>query len=262
MIRKTVMLACALAFSPPAHASDWEKIYTPVDFGSDLISSTVDPEVIPSTGNIEADTNMMWRRGFAPIGYTSFNTSNSKTGDAVKLAKKLKARYLTVGTSFAGSTTATLPISTPTTSTTYTRGTASATGTGGYASGTYSGTSTTYGSQTSYIPYTINRFDKGAVYFKEAPKNGVGILFYELSPEQIAQLETRRAIVVGAIRDGSPAYLADMLPGDIITIVNGQPADVANWRAAIHSSAEVTVKFMRNGTFREKAITIPPDWQG
>lgn len=256
-----VILAAVLSLSvtQSAAANDWEKFFTPLKSTTSL-PSTAEPEIIPSTGDFDQDIGGMWRRGFAPIGYTSFSTGNDKTKDAQRFAKKLQARYVIVRTNLASSSTASMPITTPTTQTSYTNGTANAYGSGGYASGTYSGTTTTYGSQTSYIPIQINRFNKLAVYFQEVPKTGLGIYYRELTAHEIASLESRRAIPVQFVRDGSPAYLADILPGDIVTHLNGQPADSQAVDTAVRGPQPIRVRLIRNGTPRELAITVPADW--
>lgn len=250
-----------LFLTQAAHANDWEKFYTSFGPTDGLIPASASPEIVPSTGNIDQDLETMWRRGYAAIGYTSFTTSNDKTKDASRFAKKLNARYLIVATDLESSRTASIPLTTPTTTTSQTRGTASAYGNGGYANGTYSGTTTTYGSQTSYIPITINRFSKMAVYFMELPRYGAGILPRELNAQEITAIESRRAFVVRFVRDGSPAYIADLLPGDIVTHVNGQPADQEAWQAAIRGEQPLSVHVVRNGKPRDLTLTIPPDWR-
>ena len=179
----------------------------------------------------------------------------------MKLARKLKARYVVVSTSLQSSQTTSVPLTLPNTTTSTTNGTVSANGSGGYATGSYNGTTTTYGTQTTYIPITVNRFEKSAIFFMEAPKHGAGIRMRDVNDKEVAALETRRALVVMFVRDGSPAYNADMLPGDIVLQVNGKPADAATWLAAIQSDALLKVHFLRNGQPHDKEIAIPPDWQ-
>lgn len=261
MIRIAIAAVAVFASIVPAQASDWEKFYTPIPGFGELLDSNADPEQLPSQGNVDADMDAMWRKGFAPIGYTYFNASNTKTKDGLKFAKKLKARFIVVGTKYTGSNSGSIPITTPTTSTTYSSGNASAYGSGGYATGNYSGTSTTYGSKTTYMPFSVDRYDKFGIYFKEMPKHGIGVMFRELTAEEVSRLETRRAIAIVSIRDGSPAYLADMLPGDIVTSINAEPADVETWRRAMTGASVAAIKFFRNGATREVTIPIPADWR-
>lgn len=107
----------------------------------------------------------------------------------------------------------------------------------------------------------MNRYDKFGIYFKEKPKHGIGVMFRELKADEVTRLETRRAVAIISIRDGSPAYQADMLPGDIITSVNGEPADVETWGRAMTGSSVVKISFFRNGTTRDLTILIPPEWR-
>src|SRR5207248_10480767 len=99
--------------------------------------------------------------------------------------------------------TTSMPLTLPTTTTSTSNGNVSVSGSGGYANGTYSGTTTTYGSRTTYFPMTVNRFSKVGLYFAEAPRTGSGILPRELNQDEIAKYETQRAFVIRYIRDGS-----------------------------------------------------------
>ena len=108
---------------------------------------------------------------------------------------------------------------------------------------------------------TVNRFDKIGVYFMEIPKYGAGILPRDLTAEEVARFETRKAFAVRFVRDGSPAYKADLLPGDVVLRVNGEPADNEAWQKAIRSAAPLKVNLDRNGKQRELEIVIPDDWR-
>lgn len=251
-----------LGMSQVANANDWEKFYRPNGNTIDqTLPSTSDPEVVASTGDFEHDMELMYRKGFAPIGFTSFNSPNSKTDDAIRLAKKLQAQYLIMGTNLVSTRTVALPLTLPNTTTSTTNGTVSAYGRGGYANGTYSGTTTTYGSSTTYIPMTVNRFRKEAIYFRQIPKMGIGIATRDLTTQEISVLETRRAIAVRFVRDNSPAYLADVLPGDIFLQINGQPVDLDTLKGAARGPQPFTVHLIRNGKPRDISISVPADWQ-
>ncbi|HZU64588.1 MAG TPA: PDZ domain-containing protein [Novosphingobium sp.] len=252
----------ALCVGQTAHANDWEKFYRPIDsFSSSVIDYDGEPEMLNSSGNLDGDIEQMWRKGFAPIGYTSFETGNNKTGDAVRFAKKLKARYLIVHANLQSSRTTSMPLTLPNTTTSYTNGNASAYGSGGYAHGTYSGTTTTYGTKTTYIPITVNRFSKAAIYFQEVPKIGFGVFSRELTPAEMQRLETRHAVAVRFVRDGSPAYVADIFPGDIITKINGLPVGTEVVKAALIGPQPVTLHVDRNGQQKDISVNVPPEWQ-
>lgn len=247
-----------LSFATAAIANDWQKFYTPFPGGDQYQKTQEEPEQIASTGNFDHDIEAMWHRGYGPIGYTHFTTGNGKTKDAARFAKKLGARYVVVATQLVSSQQSYLPWTTPTTNRSTTTGTATVTGRGGTAYGTYSGTTTTSGTSTTYIPYTVNRFEKGAIYFGKAPEGGSGIFGRGLTNEEVALIESQRAFAVQYIRNGSPAYIANLLPGDIIAEVNGQPADEANWKSARAQSSSLKLKVYRNSQIREITLNVPP----
>ena len=252
-MKKSAMIALALAASAPAFGNDWQKFYHSVQDARMVIPWQGPPETVMSSGNLVDDTGVMWRRGFALIGYSAFNSPNNKTTDAIKWATELKARYVMLGTDLVSSRTTALPLTLPHTTSSTTNGNVGTT--------PFSATTTHYGAQTSFIPVTVNRFDKLALYFSEVPKKGTGILPRDLTPAEVASLDTQRAMAVRAVRDGSPAYEADILPNDLIIEVNGSPADLTNWQAAVRKDPVLHVKLMRNGQHREVSISIPAQWR-
>lgn len=250
-----------VALSSPAAANDWEKYYTSLGGTTGLIPSRFDPEIVRSTGDIERDMEMMFRRGYEAIGYTSFETGNAQTKDAFKLARRLTARYMILDIKLSSTDTMSLPFHRPTTSTSYSSGTVSGYGSSGRVTGTYSGTTTTHGSETTYVPFTVNRFSKFALFFMEIPKRGLGLSLRDLTNEQMAAVETRRAAAVKWVRDGSPGYKADIFPGDIILAVNGEPYDYDALIAATRQDQPFVITVFRNGQRRDISLTVPEDWR-
>lgn len=258
---RLAITAFALISASPLSANAWEKNFNRWLEEGNYILSERDPEVISSVGNIEADIEAMYRAGYVPVGVSHFESKNSKTRDAVRWAKEIGAAYLIVLTDLQSSRTGAIPWTSPTSSTTVSNGTASVFGSGGSATGTYSGSSTTYGSQTTYLPFTINTYTKVAIYFVEEPKIGVGIYARQLTDAEVTRLETRRSLAVRFVRDGSPAYLADILPNDIILEINGKPADPQNWWIEILDENPDTLKIDRAGKIRELDLVVPPEWR-
>jgi len=92
----------------------------------------------------------------------------------------------------------------------------SAYGYGGYAS--YSGTAytTTYGSKTTYIPYTVHRSDYLATYWIKMKPPIFGTHIKDLTPEIRQQIGSNKGMLVYAVIKGSPAFEADILKGDVL----------------------------------------------
>jgi hypothetical protein len=82
--------ASTIGLSATAHANAWEKNFRAIPTNDAVISWSGEPETVPSTGDLDADLEAMWRKGFALIGYSSFKSDNSKTNDAVRFGKKLE----------------------------------------------------------------------------------------------------------------------------------------------------------------------------
>ena len=255
-----VALACLLlATSFEARANDWEKFYRQAPAGLTPILPTDRPaEVIPLPEDPRDLVDSMWRQGYAVIGVSSFNSSNAATKDAVRFATKLKAAYVAVTTQLSSSRTVDMPLTTPTSTTSYTNGSVSASGTGGYANGNYSGTTTTYGTQTTHIPITVNRFEKVAIYLGPVAKQGSGLLVRAPSADEVTRFESRHLLIVRAIRDGSAADRANLLEGDVIQTINGDGATFDTFGAAIKSGKPLALHLIRAGQPRDITVTLPP----
>jgi len=113
------------------------------------------------------DPKPFMQQGYAVIGYSSFNSGhNEPDSEAVAQAKKIGADLVViVDPNYTGSVTSQIPLTLPTTTTSQTNGSATAYGSGGSVTAYGNSTTTTYGSRTTYIPMTVNRYDYGAVYF-------------------------------------------------------------------------------------------------
>lgn len=162
-------------------------------------------------------------QGYVVIGYSSFNSGhNEPDSEAIAQAKKLGADLVViVDPSYTGSITSQIPLTTPTSTTSYTNGSATAYGSGGSVTAYGNAMTTTYGSKTTYIPMTVNRYDYGAVYFIKQ-KFVLGVQWRPLKSEERQELQSNSGLYVNTVVNGTPAFRSDILPGDIIESVNGQ----------------------------------------
>ena len=99
-------------------------------------------------------TFKMFENGYALIGYSDFYGRKIDDSQAIEQGKKVKASIVIVYSKFKDTISGATPLILPDTKTSTTNVTASAFGSGGYATGYGSGTTTTYGTQTMYMPYT------------------------------------------------------------------------------------------------------------
>lgn len=164
------------------------------------------------------------KRGYVLVGTSFFNSGSNESEDAaVEQGRKVGADLvLILNPRYTGSSTTALPFTTPTTSTSYSSGTATAYGPSGPVSAVASGTTTTYGTQTTYIPITVHRMDYGAAYFVKQ-RWGLGVLWRDLNDAERQALQSNKGVAVRVVVDDTPAFAADILPGDLILAVNGSP---------------------------------------
>jgi membrane-associated protease RseP (regulator of RpoE activity) len=222
-----------------------------------------DPQVARTAGPMnETLLRPYERQGYLPIGYSSFTSGYQQNDDdAVDQGRKHAADLvLIVGSEYSGSVTSTVPITTPTTSTSYTTGTATAFGTGGSATAFGNSTTTTYGSNTNYVPITVDRFQYGAVYLVKQ-RFHLGVRDRDLNDDERQQLQTNHGVYILFVVDGSPAYASDMLPGDVVTAVDGTRVDGAasmNDLLAGKAGQVVELTILRQGKTISKSVSMPP----
>jgi hypothetical protein len=253
-----------LIAASPAWADDYSKFYQAAPAGSiALLPSTVPAEVAPSSGDFRDDTLRMWERGYALVGYSFFNGQIRDPSKALKFATKLKARYVVATAGQISETSGSVPLALPTSNTAQTFGTVSTGNSyGASATGTFNATTTTNGVQTAYIPFTSRRADQVAAFFQPVERKGSGVYGRDLTAEERAAIGTNHALFVLAVREGSPAFEADVLPGDIILSVNGERLTMDAWNAAMRAPAGTNVKvgLQRRGADKTVAVTIPGNW--
>jgi Trypsin-like serine proteases, typically periplasmic, contain C-terminal PDZ domain len=201
--------------------------------------------------------------GYFPIGYSDFTSGRRQFGDgAISQGKRVGADLVVeIDPQYAGQTSTVLPITTPNNSTSYTTG--SATAYGPYGSTTAYGTATTrtYGTQTNYVPITIQRVEYGAFYFVKV-KTGWGVMASMLTDEQRQELQSNHGVNIAVVVRGTAAYESDILPGDILLTMAGEqvsmPADLHSIEKQ-HLGQTVAVSLYRRGQVITKQTTVPAD---
>ena len=117
------------------------------------------------------------------------------------------------------------------------------------------GTSTTYGTTTNFIPVTIHRTNYSAGYFIKQ-KTILGVQARDLNDKERQELGTNKGVVITLIVDDSPAFKADLLPGDIVISINETPiSSMSQLSKSIleRSGNLITLGIIRNG----RSINLP-----
>jgi len=193
------------------------------------------------------------------MGFSSFNGARGSDSDALAEGKRVGADLILVfDPKYTGTRSGAIPLTTPATETTQYSGTATAYGSGGSVTAYETGTATTYGSRTTYVPFHVDRYDFLAVYlFKE--HYHTGLLLSPLTDAQRQTLGSNAGGYVYGVVDGSPAFFADVLAGDIVTAIDGLPMIMTNDSAATtylqtHYGRPVTFTIFRHGAYLTKTF--------
>jgi PDZ domain len=219
------------------------------------------PQVTHLSGRFDQNAQREYmKEGYQVIGYSSFTSGHRQNDDdAVDQAKKIGADLVIIlGSEYAGSVTTSVPLTTPTATTSYTNGMATAYGTGGSAVAYGNSTTTTYGTSTSYVPMTVNRYQFGALYLVKV-RFHLGVRDRDLSDQERQELQTNRGVYVITVVDGTPAYASDILPGDIITALDGSRIDgLANFNELLSTRVGGTVELtiIRHGKMISKVVPL------
>lgn len=264
------VLILGLAFTLCACASGYKQFYVQAPGATPEAIAMLRANSPPAVPQVERsapiDTMQMLdayaKRGFAMIGYSQFNSGqNESESSAVEQGKEVGADIvLIVNPQYTGSITTSVPLTTPTTSTAVTSGTATAYGPGGTVTAFGTATTTVHGTSTTYIPMTVHRSDYTAVYFVRQ-RFSLGAFVRNLDDAERQSLQTNQGVVVRIVVDNSPAFYADILPGDMILSIDGAAVSTQEHFTQIlqaRRGASVTVAIVRSGQRIEKVVQLNP----
>jgi serine protease Do len=248
--------ATALAACTPSAYAKYYSGTVPAQIPG-YISTTAAP-VIEGASNIEEAQTTMFRKGFVLIGTSSFWAEEDFDGisskDLAKFAKRLGAQRVVTVVKLRGITQGTDLVSVPTRETE--RTTATVQSGGRTATGT--STSRRRGTETVAVPYSVERSNYDVLYFVKA-RSTLGVMHRALSDTESQQIGTNRGVVVLAIANGSPAFFADLLPGDFLLDVQGQAIQSSAHFSSLlreQQGQEVTLQGVRRGQPFSKRVTI------
>jgi membrane-associated protease RseP (regulator of RpoE activity) len=214
------------------------------------------PGAIPATGPVEVytttdmqkDVRAAQRRGYAVVGQSTFNSGGrGVSGDNLrKQAQDVGAQMVLISSSYTNTVNGAMPLVTPTSSTTF-------------VSSSYgSATATTYGTTTTMVPFSVRRSDYTAVYFVRR-KSLLGVYMRPANDEERQKLQSNSPLIVDIVIDNSPAFTADILPGDAVTSFAGQaPGTVPDLlqRIAAFQGQEVDIALVRGDQRLTKRVRL------
>lgn len=213
-----------------------------------------------TTDNFDRDTAILYSQSYWPIGSSSFSAGASLITEANlrSQARMVGAHAVLIKSSYSHTVQGAIPINVPQTSTTYSSGTATAYGRGGYATAYGTGKSTTYSSQTVMTPYSVARYEVGALFFAKI-KHRLGIVAFPLKDEDRRKLQSNAGVIVVAVAEETPAFFADIFAGDYLIEVAGEKIYSSKAFRQIldkHEGVEVELLLVRDGKKIRKLVKI------
>lgn len=218
-MRLALLLSLALAVT--GCANPYTKFYSGLPTASSVpgvVRSAGDSLQIFAVADIGASVDEMLRRGYIMIGESSWNgPSRGAPEYALRAhAARIGAQVALISSRYTNTVSGAMPLSFPTTSTT----TTSVVGTVGGTPVSGTGVSTTTGSQTVMYPYSADRSDFNTLYFVRV-RARLGIHVAPLDDATKQAIQSNSGLRVRIVVEGSPAFDADVLPGDILLAIQG-----------------------------------------
>jgi hypothetical protein len=262
-MRPTISLVLCAVLT--ACASGYQQFYKPYTDANTLPEVKVlAPEEAPkvyASNDLDRDVKIAQSKGYLVIGVSSFNGKLESEDAVIQQARRVGALLVLVNSKFTDTRTITTPLFLPNNQTTYSSGSVYGT----YGSANYSGSSTIYGS--TVVPMTTHqqRYDQTAVYFVKSTRK----LKFGLSPVDLPQdlrgtLERNTGALIDIVFEDTPAFAANVLPGDVlieldgVSVINAKhagelmqsasPADGRCVLKVIRSGKERTIELKLNGS--------------
>lgn len=261
-MKKLLLFAAAVLILNGCVASGYQKFYKSyIDINAIPDIETLQPGEEPQvfgTNDFERDINILRSKRYIVIGFSSFNGGYEDIKNAVAQAKRIGATLILTKSEYTNTQTTNSALFLPNTQTTYHSGNVYS----GSAYGSYSGTSTSYGS--TIVPYTTNqrRFDQAAAFLvKSNQKVKFGVSINDLTPELRSELERNTGALIELVIEDTPAFYANVMAGDILTSIDNVAVKNAEHASqllkAVDASAEFSyLKVIRKGEEKEIKISF------
>lgn len=213
--------------------------------------------ILQST-DIDKDTKQLMIKGYVPIGQSSFNSGDNRINEqqVYEQAQKVGAQIVLTASKYTNTVSGSTPVVIPNVTQTYSSGSASAYGLGGSVNAYGTGSTTTYGSNTVYVPYSVRRSDFYALYFIKT-RAKVGAYVEPIDDETKKKLQSNAGVRVFIVAENTPAFDANILPGDILLAFDGAPIkSVDNYQEMIryYSGSVLEITIYRDGKVIKKRL--------
>ena len=205
----------------------------------------------------DEDAQRLSEDGYVLVGISSFNGANVDFAKAKSQARDIHAEVVMCYSSYSGTNSGVMPLTLPNNQTSTTNMTGNAYGSGGYANFNGTATTTSYGTQTTYIPYNVRRYEYFASYWARNKPAIFGVRIKDLTDEQRKESNGNKGLAVMTVIKGSPAFRSDLFKGDILKKIGETDMyEAKDFQAALqkYQGQNVKVQFVRDGKEQEKEV--------
>lgn len=253
LVRQAKIQAEQTRLQAAIQADPYSHYYTPVQLSPEVLSrrESNNGELIVEPGgkDVVADSLAMIQSSYVLIGQTSFNASEQcwDIQKAKNLGSRIQADKALYYRIYTDTETGQHSYLEPTKQTTQT-----------YVKGLGYVDSTTTQNNVMTSSYSVRNFDITVTYWAKY-RPVLGVLCEDLTPEQCRLIGSNKGASVKIICKRSPAFDADILPGDIITNVNGRPvATMEDLTQIINSSTgqKIRIEIVRSGNGIQKEVRL------
>lgn len=224
-----------------------------------LIVSQEQPKVKRGNNALD-DAKKMRMNGFVLLGESSFNAGSVNDNLARQQARIINAEVVLLYSQHTETLSGSTPLTLPDIQTSSSSG--SAYGSGGYTNLYGSSSTTTYGTQTTYIPYHVRRYSYKATFWARPKGFSLGIHVQDLTDEQRRKIESNKGAVISVVVKGTPAFQNDFFNGDIIKNVNGEEiVDAQHCQQCLRETEDkkLTITILRGSNTITKTIKLDKD---
>jgi len=192
---------------------------------------------IYSSDNFERDVQELTRKSYSVVGRSSFSAASNTATDAQlrEQARKIGAQVVLIRPGYTRTTYGALPLTSP-------------------------AATATSGTQALLMPSAMPSTDLAAVFLvKIFPR--VGLSPGVLDDQTRRRLNRNGGIKVLEVVEGSPAFNANVLPGDVLLAIGTNRIQFVEQYLQLlneYQGSTVPFTFDRNGTLIEKRILIRP----
>lgn len=213
----TCLMALFVTLFLAGCASPVYKYFTPVNVTNAAEPKPCTTPQIKIIKNLNADIKSVLHEGWVEVGYSSWNDEASNIqSDLIKKSKEINACLVLVYSKQTGSAIEEMPVDTYAPSPFF----------GGYYGGGY------YGGYSTYAPYTVFLYQYDIFFLTQMERFYTGLYVADLDDRARKLIQSNKGVIVTLVVNGSQAYNADIIPGDIITKIG--ESDLTNYASFNH----------------------------